>query len=183
MRIIENGFNNKKKHNEEIKMKIALIGLGNPIVGDDGVGIKVVDFIQETLSLPTSVEVIGDVSVGGIGLVELFKGYDKIILVDSIQTGNYPKGTVVLLKPEDFTSALHVSDFHNMDFFTALEFCNKVHDDIPEDIIILGIEIINVLEFSDELSKELKSKFDEIVKQVYNVILQETKEEIKTNVI
>ena len=164
-------------------MKLALIGLGNPIVGDDGIGIKVVDFIQNTLSLPDSVEVIGDVSVGGIGLVELFKGYDKIILVDSIQTGNHPKGTVVTLKPDDFASALHISDYHNMDFFTALEFCKKVHDDIPEEITILGIEIINVLEFSDELSKELKSKFDEIVKQVYNVILQETKEEIKSNVI
>jgi len=164
-------------------MKVALIGLGNPIVGDDGVGIKVVNFIQEELSLPTGVEVIGDVSVGGIGLVELFKGYDKIILVDSIQTGKYPKGTVVLLKPEDFASALHVSDFHNMDFFTALEFCNQVYDDMPEDIIILGIEIINVMEFSDELSKELKGQFDEIVKQVYNIILQEIKEEIKTNVI
>ncbi|NPD88421.1 MAG: hydrogenase maturation protease [Asgard group archaeon] len=164
-------------------MKIALIGLGNPIVGDDGVGIKVVDFIQKTLSLPSSVEVIGDVSVGGIGLVELFKGYDKIILVDSIQTRNYQKGTVVELKPDDFASALHISDYHNMDFFTALEFCKQVHDDIPEDIIILGIEIINVMEFNDELSKELKSKFDEIVKQVYNVILQKTKEEIKTNVL
>jgi len=143
--------------NEEYRMKVALIGLGNPIVGDDGIGIKVVDFIQETMNLPSNVEVIGDVSVGGIGLVELFKGYDKVILVDSIQTKKYKKGTVIQLKPEDFTSALHVSDFHNMDFFTALEFCRKVHDDIPEDIIILGIEIITVMEFDDELSKGKKA--------------------------
>jgi len=164
-------------------MKTALIGLGNPIVGDDGIGIRVVDYIQETLSLPASVEVIGDVSLAGIGLVELFRGYDKIILVDSIQTGNYPKGAVIQLQPEDFASALHVSDFHNMDFFTALEFCNQVYDDIPKDIVILGVEIVTVMEFSDDLSKELKSQFKSIVKHVYNIILHETKEEIKTNVV
>jgi hydrogenase maturation protease len=165
------------------KMKTALIGLGNPIVGDDAIGIKVVDYINDTLTLPKSIEVIRDVSLAGIGLVELFRGYDKIILVDSIQTSKYPKGTVLQLKPDDFANALHVSDFHNMDFFTALEFCNQVYDDIPEDIVIVGIEIITVMEFDDDLSKELKSQFKSIVKQVLDIILQETNEEIKTNVI
>ena len=164
-------------------MKIGLIGLGNPIVGDDAIGINVIEYIRDSYSLPEDVEVIEDVSLAGIGLVEIFRGYDKIILVDSIQTGKYPKGTVVYLQPDDFANALHISDYHNMDFFTALEFCNQMYDDIPKDIVILGIEIINVMEFSDELSPELQTKFDEIVDEVYKYILQEIKEEIKTNVL
>ena len=132
-------------------MKIGLIGLGNPIVGDDAIGINVVEYIRDTYSLPENVEIFEDVSLAGIGLVEIFRGYDKIILVDSIQSGKYPKGTVVYLQSDDFANALHISDYHNMDFFTALEFCNQMYDDIPKDIVILGIEIINVMEFSDEL--------------------------------
>jgi hydrogenase maturation protease len=164
-------------------MKIGLIGLGNPIVGDDAIGIKVVEYIRDTRSLPEYVEIIEDVSLAGIGLVEIFRGYEKIILVDSIQTGKYPKGTVVHLQADDFASALHISDYHNMDFFTALEFCNQMYDDIPKDIEILGIEIFNVLEFSDELTPEIQIRFDEIVNEVYKYILQEIKEEIETNVI
>ncbi len=164
-------------------MKIALIGLGNPIVGDDAIGIKVVDHIRDTFSLPDHVEIVGDVSLAGIGLVEEFRGYDKIILVDSIQTGNHPKGTVVHLKQEDYATALHISDYHNMDFFTALEFCNQVYDDIPKDITIIGIEIISVTEFSDELSTELSIKFEEIVNEVYKKIILELKEEVQANVL
>lgn len=164
-------------------MKIALIGLGNPIVGDDAIGIKVVDHIRDTFSLPDCVEIIGDVSLAGIGLVEQFRGYDKIILVDSIQTGIHPKGTVVYLKQDDYSTALHISDYHNMDFFTALDFCNQVYDDIPKDITIIGIEIISVTEFSDELSVELREKFEKIVDEVYKNILLELEEEVQTNVL
>ncbi len=163
-------------------MKVALIGLGNPIVGDDSVGIKIVDTIKNSYPLSDAITIIEDVSVGGIGLVELFRGYDKIIIVDSIQTGSYSEGSVVKLKPEDFASALHVSDYHNMDFFTALTFCKKVYSDIPEDIIILGIEITSVMEFSEELSPVLQKKFVEIVTLVYDQIIYETRKEIKTNV-
>lgn len=164
-------------------MKIALIGLGNPIVGDDAIGIRVVDFIRDTFSLPDYVEIIGDVSLAGIGLVEQFRGFDKIILVDSIQTGTHPKGTVVHLNQEEYSTALHISDYHNMDFFTALDFCNQVYDDIPKDITIIGIEIISVTEFSDELSIELREKFEEIIDEVYKNILLELKEEVQTNVL
>ena len=164
-------------------MKVALIGLGNPIVGDDAIGIKVVDYIRDTFSLPDYVEIIGDVSLAGIGLVEQFRGFDKIILVDSIQTGIHPKGTVVHLNQEEYSTALHISDYHNMDFFTALDFCNQVYDDIPKDITIIGIEIISVTEFSDELSTELHEKFDKIIDEVYKNILLILKEEVQKNVL
>jgi hydrogenase maturation protease len=164
-------------------LKIALIGLGNPIVGDDAIGIRTIEYIRDAFEIPTNVDVIPDVSSAGIGLVELFRGYDKVIIVDSIQTGQNKPGHVLKLKPEEIATALHVSDYHNMDFFTALEFANEMYNDIPKDITIIGIEIINVLEFSDNFSKEIQDKFEEIVTQVYEMILQELREEIKANVI
>ncbi len=160
-------------------MKSVIIGLGNPIVGDDAIGIKVVEYIRDTLSLPENTEVLADISIAGVGLVELFRGFDKVILIDSIQSGTYPIGKVLLLKPDQFSLAIHSSDYHNMDLFTALEFSNQMYDDIPEIIKIIGIEIISPMEFSEELSIDLGKKFDDIVSEVYKLIIQELSEEIK----
>ena len=70
-----------------------------------------------------------------------------------------------------------------MDFYTALEYCNQMYEDIPKDIKILGIEIFNAMEFSDNLSLELQKKFEEIVDKVYKFILQEKNERKKPNIL
>ncbi|UJG40506.1 MAG: hydrogenase maturation protease [Candidatus Heimdallarchaeum aukensis] len=160
-------------------MKIAIIGLGNPIVGDDAVGIRVLDYIKENKTLPSFVDIMVDVSLSGIGLVELFRGYDKVIIIDSMQSNQFEPGTVLRLNPDQFVSALHVSDYHNMDFFTAYEFGKEIYDDLPpnEQIVILGIEINYITEFSDQLSPEIKSKFDDIVNDVYQFIKKEINQE------
>ena len=105
----------------------------------------------------------------------------KEILVDSIQTGQYSKGTVVSLNKGDFSLASHTSGYHNMDIFTALEFSSRMYNDIPTSIKIIGIEIVNPMEFSDELSLEIRNKFEKIVNKVYQIIINETKKEIEIN--
>ncbi|MHA1303657.1 MAG: hydrogenase maturation protease [Candidatus Heimdallarchaeaceae archaeon] len=168
-------------------MKTAIIGLGNPIVGDDAIGIRVLEYIKDKYTLPSSIEIMVDVSLSGIGLVELFRGFDKIIIIDSMQSGQFEPGTVMRLNPEQFLSALHVSDYHNMDFFTAYKFGQEIFEDLPdnENIVIIGIEIKFVQEFSDQLTKEIQEKFIEIVNQVYQEIKREIKgeKEIIENVL
>ncbi|MHA1668899.1 MAG: hydrogenase maturation protease [Candidatus Heimdallarchaeaceae archaeon] len=167
-------------------MKIAIIGLGNPIVGDDAIGIKVVEYIKDNYSFPSYVDILVDVSLAGIGLVELFRGYDKVILIDSMKSETVEPGEVIRLHPEQFAGAMHISDYHNMDFFTAYEFCKHMYgEEIPpnENIIILGIEIKYIQEFSDQLSLEIQSKFSKIVDFVYKEIKKEISEEKIPNVV
>lgn len=164
-------------------MRSIIIGLGNPIVGDDAIAIKVMEHIRDTFSPIKNTKILADISLAGLGLVELIRGYESVILVDSIQTGKNSVGTVLQLKPEEFSLALHTSHYHNIDIFTALEFGNQMYDDVPKDIKIIGIEIINPMEFSDDLSFELQNKFEEIVNQVYQIIIQELKEEITANIV
>ncbi|MCE7738586.1 MAG: hydrogenase maturation protease [Candidatus Heimdallarchaeota archaeon] len=164
-------------------MKSVIIGLGNPIVGDDAIGIKVMERIRDTFSPIKNTKILADISIAGLGLVELIRGYDSAILVDSIQTGKNSVGTVIQLQPEEFSLASHTSHYHNIDIFTALEFSNQIYDDVPKNIKIIGIEIMNPMEFSDELSFELQNKFEGIVNQVYQTIIQELKEEITANIV
>ncbi|MBN2156067.1 MAG: hydrogenase maturation protease [Candidatus Lokiarchaeota archaeon] len=153
-------------------MKTLIIGLGNPIVGDDAIGIKIVEWLQQTNLFSPNVKIQPDVSLSGIGLVELFQSYDQVIIIDSIITEKNRPGTVRVLHPDQFLSAHHVSDFHNMDFFTALEWGYQTFKNIPpkEKITIIGIEIQYVQEFSDTLSPEIRNQLKSIQKTVYNQI-------------
>ena len=76
-------------------MKILVIGLGNPILGDDGVGWKVAEAVSNSLfprpSLPpkdggNNIEV-DCASLGGLSLMERMIGYERVILIDSMETG------------------------------------------------------------------------------------------------
>lgn len=158
-------------------MKTLIIGLGNPIVGDDAIGIEVTEWLQKNANLPLEVEIQPDVSLSGIALVELFRGYDQVIIVDSMHTKQFPPGTVKVLHPDQFLSAQHISDFHNLDFFTALTWAYQTFDDIPpkDKITIIGIEINYIQEFSDTLSPELQHQLDTIKNTV--------KSEVMANVI
>ena len=148
-------------------MKTLILGLGNPIMGDDAIGIIVVDWLEKNANLPNTT-VNSDVSLSGIGLIEQCRGYDRVIIVDSMVTGNYPPGTVKVLTTNQFLSTHHTSDFHNMDFLTALEISEETFDDLPkrDNIKIIGIEIIPTQEFSDELSPEIKNQLEQIKKTV-----------------
>ena len=153
-------------------MKTLIIGLGNPIVGDDAIGIIVTEWLQKEIQNDI-IDIKPDVSLSGIGLVELFRGYDRVIIVDSMFTGKFALGTVKVLTPDQFLSAQHTSDFHNMDFFTALDWGYQNFDDLPKrnKITIIGIEIQYIQEFSDTLSPELQQKLDNIKNTVKSEVM------------
>ena len=68
-------------------MKTLIVGLGNPILTDDGVGVKVAYAVEEALSpnIPENLTVT-EASVGGLRLMELMVGYDRVILIDAIMS-------------------------------------------------------------------------------------------------
>lgn len=75
-----------------------IIGVGNPLMGDDGIGIAAVERLAQ-LSLPAAVEVI-DGGTGGITLLHLMEGAQRVILVDAVDMGK-PPGTIVRFSPEE----------------------------------------------------------------------------------
>jgi len=79
-------------------MKTLIIGLGNPILGDDGVGWKIAQELEQQLSSsilgPSSV-IVECFALAGISLMEQMIGYERVILIDSLNTGKHPQGTVV----------------------------------------------------------------------------------------
>ncbi len=77
---------------------ILILGLGNPLQGDDGVGCRVAQELERR-TLPNDVEAV-DGGTPGVGLVNLFEGRRRVILIDAAEMGLEP-GTVKRFRPED----------------------------------------------------------------------------------
>ncbi len=141
-----------------------IIGLGNPILGDDGVGWLVVQKFEENFkSLDVSdtcldIE-IDYLSLGGLSLMERMAGYRDVILVDSIVTGENPIGTIYSLPLNSLPnfSSGHSTSAHDTSLATALELGRKMGLDLPEEVWVVGVEAENIYEFSEEISPAIRS--------------------------
>ena len=134
-------------------MKTLIIGLGNPILGDDGVGWKVVEKLSSVVSHQSSVE-IDTAALGGLSLMERLIGYERVIIVDSMETGQSPVGSVSVFPLASLPDPMagHSASAHDATLITALRTAEQLGADIPKQVDIVAIEAKNVYDFSEELS-------------------------------
>ncbi|HEY4721623.1 MAG TPA: hydrogenase maturation protease [Anaerolineae bacterium] len=131
-------------------MKTLILGLGNPILGDDSAGLKVAEIIRRRMTLDPSIEVSEDYW-GGLRLMERMIGYDQVIIVDAICTGIWPAGSVLCLNPDDVPTQ-HTASTHDVNLPTALQLAATLNLKMPDRIRIIAIEAENVLDFSERCS-------------------------------
>ena len=133
-------------------MKTLILGLGNPILTDDGVGVLVAEEVRSRLPEDTPVD-ITEVSVGGLTLMEKMIGYDRVILVDAFLRPDGCPGKVHKMTLDDLKSispTQHSVSPHDASLVTALETGHRMGLPLPEDITIFAIEVENVMDFSDQ---------------------------------
>ncbi len=154
-------------------MKTLVIGLGNPILGDDGVGWRVVEEIARKTADRNDIEV-DTVSLGGLSLMERITGYARIILVDSFFTGKKPIGTVSIFPLTELPdqSSGHTTAIHDTSLRNALSVGRSMDIPLPrdEDVQIVSIEAENAYEFSEILSPLVEAAVPQAVKAVLQLI-------------
>jgi len=148
-------------------MKTLVLGLGNPILTDDGVGIEVVRALKPRVDDPQVT--LHESSLGGLNLLDILVGYDRTIIVDAIQTRGGTVGGVYHLGVDDFEPCLHVSCAHDLDFATALELGRKIGLRLPRDITIVAVEVQDVTTFSEKCTPLVQVAINTAV----DMILQE----------
>ena len=146
-------------------MKTLVLGIGNPILGDDGVGFHVVQELLREVGDETPNIDIREASVGGLSLLDLIVGYDKMVLVDAIKTGCGEAGQVYRLRPEDFTSTLHLATpAHDTNLATALKIGNEfAREQMPKEIVIFAIEVEEVTRFTEQMTEKVRRAIPEVV--------------------
>ncbi len=162
-------------------MKILVVGLGNPILGDDGVGWKVAEEVKRQLPSLHGVEGQGMkvevecLSLGGISLMEHLIGYTSAILVDSFALDE-PLGTILILKLDDLPSysAYHTTSPHDTSLQNAIVMGKALGAKLPDEVMVVGIATKHIHEFSEELSPPVAEAVPLAVKFVLDLIGQTT---------
>jgi hydrogenase maturation protease len=145
---------------------ILILGLGNPLQGDDGVGCHVVQTIDPR-RLPDDVEVL-EGGTPGVGLVNLFEGRARVIIVDAAEMGQAP-GQVIRFKPEQVTLTGSTARFslHRTGLADALALMRALGLTLPE-IVVFGVQPARV-GWGESLSPEVQA----VVPQVVEIVLNE----------
>ena len=150
---------------------ILLVGLGNPIMGDDGVGTFVIRALKEKIPQRTGLE-FKELSVGGIRLIEEMLGYDTVFIIDSIASKD-TSGQIHEFSPEQFKGSQYESSPHTTNFATALDFYKKLQPSrIPRSIRIFTIDINSDFTFSATLSPEVHAAALRLTEQIVREIDQ-----------
>jgi hydrogenase maturation protease len=146
-------------------MKTLILGLGNPILSDDGIGNRIAQVLEEKLARQQDVAVM-ETSLSGLSLIDLLAGYDKAIIVDAIQTAEGETGQIYRLNPDAFNNTRHVSSPHDVNFATALELANTLGIAMPKQIVIYAIEVDDVSTFGEEFTPRVKDAIPKCVEHI-----------------
>lgn len=146
-------------------MKTLVLGLGNPLVTDDSVGLRVVARLRPLLEHRPDIEVSEDYW-GGLRLMERMVGFDRAIVVDAIVTGA-PPGTLHCLTPASIATQRSASS-HDVNLPTALALGRSAGLPLPGDdqIQLLGIEAADVLTFGEQCTPAVEAAIAPAVDQV-----------------
>ena len=149
-------------------MKKLILGIGNPILGDDGIGFHVINALESNPPAEDITLCAADVS--GLGLLDYIIGYDQVIIVDAIMTLNGKPGTVYHLSIENFQPSKHTISPHDTDLPTALKLGTMMQLHLPKKINIVAIEIPQVHEFSQQCTPAVYNSISDAIKLISSLI-------------
>lgn len=144
-------------------MKTAILGIGNILQGDDGIGVHIVNRLKDEYLFPDSVSIV-DGGTMGLDLLVFLEDNDRVLIVDAIDFHKEP-GTIKSLTgdeiPEFLTSKLSVHQIGLSDML----FAARLRGVSPPEVCLIGIQPKSV-DTGLELSREVKARFEVLLKTV-----------------
>ena len=153
-------------------MTTLIIGLGNSLLRDDAVGLRVASQVRAALGGREDVEVVEE-ACGGLRLMERMVGFDRAILIDAIRSGR-PPGTVVTLDPREIDTQ-HSASSHDVNLPTALALGRRTGARLPADdrLSVIAIEAEDVETFGEEMTAAVEAAVPSAAARVLTVLAQD----------
>jgi hydrogenase maturation protease len=148
-----------------------VLGLGNPILTDDGVGIHVARAVADHTP-STGAVTVAEASVGGLRLLDVLAGYDWAVIVDAVLTGGRP-GDVTQLQPGDLRASLHSGSTHDLSLPGALALGRQIGMALPADerIVLVAVEAEDVLTFGESCTPAVAAAVPRAARVVQDLIV------------
>jgi hydrogenase maturation protease len=144
--------------NQSQKKDTIVIGLGNILFSDEGIGVHLIRKLSENQDKFPSVEFI-DAGTGGMNVLHLIANHKKAVIIDCVKMGKKP-GTIKQFEPADVQTTKKMTHFslHEEDILRIIKLSRQLGE-CPDQIVIFGIEPES-LELGQNLSKTLTGKID-----------------------
>ncbi len=144
-------------------MCVLVLGIGNILLGDEGIGVRAVEALVERYRLPDEVEVI-DGGTTGMGLLDLMAGRERVIIVDAVKTGATP-GTIVRLDGDAIPPGLRERISPHQQGIGDVLAVLTLMGEAPKELVVIGIEPAD-LDFGVGLSPLIEAKLDALVEAI-----------------
>lgn len=146
---------------EKYRSKILIVGIGNLLYRDDGIGARVIEEMKK-MKIPDRMELL-DIGTSTMDLIYHLEGVKKLIVIDAIKAGGIP-GTIYRMKPESLLpSGNSPVSLHDIGLLETLDMAKKKGMEI--DTIVIGVEP-KILDWGMELSNEVKEKIPDLIEAV-----------------
>ena len=141
-----------------------IIGMGNPQLSDDGVGLAVAVAVAERLKQRITLTVT-ELNTGGIRLMEAMAGFKRAVVVDAMLSGA-PPGTVQRFDPKDFVTTRNTFSSHDTDFATAYDLGRMAGVSLPEQVSFWGVEAREFDLFGERFTAEVAAAVPVAVERI-----------------
>jgi len=148
--------------------KTLVLGLGNDLLTDDAIGLRVVREVAHRLAGDSRVDV-RETTEMGLALLDFIVGYERVILVDSIQTGRCPPGTIHEL---DATRLKQLTGRtpHFLGIGETLALGRQLGLAMPTEVRILAVEVADPFTLGTELTPTLRRIMPRVVRRVLSAV-------------
>jgi hydrogenase maturation protease len=153
-------------------MRTLVLGLGNDIAGDDAVGVLVVRAVRE--SVLGAADVV-ESSASGMALLEIFAGYDRAVVVDSVRSGRNPPGTVTELSLAEVGRVVAPS-LHQAGLPELAAVAERLGLDFPAETRVLAVEVVDPYTMGAPLSEPVAGVVDDLARRVRDLVESWTSE-------
>ncbi len=151
-------------------MKTVILGLGNTILTDDGVGIYVVREIKKSFPLDTLRFTIKESSLGGFNFIDLLSGYDRAVIIDAIHTKGGKPGDFYELDVKALKPSMRLSSLHGIDFATACEMARQMGAAFPSEIRIFVMEVKDEFTFGEKCTAEVEAAIPKMAEAIFHLV-------------
>jgi hydrogenase maturation protease len=139
-----------------------VLGLGNLVHADDGVGVHAIQRLQQDSRVPPGV-VLVDGGTQGLALLPHISGYRRVLVIDALDVGEAP-GTVVRLEGRALDALPGKPSVHQLGF-ADLMIALKLLGDTPEELVVIGVQPSST-EWSAELTPPVSDSLDRLISAV-----------------
>jgi len=148
--------------------KIIVIGFGNEMKSDIGIGHRIVTDLAANVvfdDIHYKVAVLDSLEI-----LEFIDGYTVAVFIDGIHTSKGIAGSVYLYTPQNFKPTLHLTHLHDISFSAAFEMGQRLGFKLPQVTKIIAIEIAQETVFTDSLTQQLSEAYPGIITTISNYL-------------